>query len=144
MILLLFDLWQGTGLIRYSAYPFPNRKERTLDDFEVKAWDQLNKNPDSIFSATEESHSGTIVRVGIADLMVNEVCIGCHNSHPDTPKSDWKLNDVRGILEVQMNIEEQISNGVPIGFTIILVILALSEILSLLMFLFILGLLVQD
>jgi adenylate cyclase len=24
----------------------------------------------------------------------------CHNSHPDSPKRDWKLGDVRGIQEV--------------------------------------------
>ena len=27
-------------------------------------------------------------------------CINCHNTHPDTPKSDWKKNDVRGVLEI--------------------------------------------
>ena len=27
-------------------------------------------------------------------------CVDCHNSHPDTPKKDWRVNDVRGVLEI--------------------------------------------
>ena len=34
-----------------------------------------------------------------------------HNSHPDTAKSDWKLDDVRGVLEVDMNIDDQLAAG---------------------------------
>lgn len=30
------------------------------------------------------------------DLAVAEACVTCHNEHPDTPKQDWKLNDVMG------------------------------------------------
>ena len=29
-------------------------------------------------------------------------CVSCHNSHPDTPKRDWKIGDLRGVLEVQV------------------------------------------
>jgi class 3 adenylate cyclase len=27
-------------------------------------------------------------------------CVGCHNSHPDSPKHDWEVGDVRGIQEI--------------------------------------------
>ena len=27
-------------------------------------------------------------------------CVGCHNSHPESPKRDWKVGDVRGIQEI--------------------------------------------
>ena len=27
-------------------------------------------------------------------------CVACHNTHPDSPKRDWKVGDVRGIQEV--------------------------------------------
>jgi hypothetical protein len=30
------------------------------------------------------------------DLAVAPACVSCHNEHPDTPKSDWKLGDVMG------------------------------------------------
>ncbi|MBI3604091.1 MAG: hypothetical protein HY205_06540 [Nitrospirae bacterium] len=28
------------------------------------------------------------------------LCVGCHNTHPDSPKTDWKVGDVRGVVEV--------------------------------------------
>ncbi len=27
-------------------------------------------------------------------------CVDCHNTHPDSPKVDWSVGDVRGVLEV--------------------------------------------
>ena len=27
-------------------------------------------------------------------------CVNCHNTHPESPKRDWKVGDVRGIQEV--------------------------------------------
>jgi hypothetical protein len=30
-------------------------------------------------------------------------CVNCHNSHPENPKWDWKVGDVRGIQEITMS-----------------------------------------
>lgn len=30
-------------------------------------------------------------------------CVNCHNSHPESPKTDWKVGDVRGIQEVAIS-----------------------------------------
>jgi len=30
------------------------------------------------------------------DYAVAEGCVTCHNEHPDSPKKDWKLNDIMG------------------------------------------------
>ena len=30
-------------------------------------------------------------------------CVRCHNSHPDSPKHDWKVGDVRGIQELSVS-----------------------------------------
>ena len=29
-------------------------------------------------------------------------CVACHNTHPETPKKDWKVGDLRGVLEISM------------------------------------------
>jgi hypothetical protein len=31
-----------------------------------------------------------------SDVAVGEGCVQCHNNHPQSPKHDWKLNDVMG------------------------------------------------
>ena len=39
------------------------------------------------------------------DLAVAQACIGCHNSHPDSPKRDFKINDVMGALVISIPVK---------------------------------------
>ena len=41
-----------------------------------------------------------------ADLAVAPHCAGCHNAHPDSPKHDFKLNDVIGAIVVSIQLEQ--------------------------------------
>jgi PAS domain S-box-containing protein len=102
---------EDTSLNLYSTFPFPNRRERQLDEFQTEAWDFLVRNPDDIFTRDMAVDGKRVVRVAIADRMVTRDCVSCHNSHPDTPKNDWKLGDVRGVLEVDTVIDSQIARG---------------------------------
>jgi len=117
----------GTTIRLYSAYPFPNREDRVLDAFENEAWQALQQTPKKPFFRTE-LHNGKIsVRVGVADLMVNQTCVSCHNNRLDTPKNDWQLGDVRGVLEIITPIDKQllIANSISNGFMIVLGLLGL-------------------
>ncbi|WP_420412382.1 methyl-accepting chemotaxis protein [Roseibium sp.] len=109
----------STSIALYSAYPFPNRKSRKLDEFQKEAWDYLVKNPDSTFAREEVRNGATVMRVAIADTMSAKGCVGCHNAHPDTPKNDWKLGDVRGILEVDTDIGEALAEAQSVTMSII-------------------------
>ncbi|WP_438463950.1 methyl-accepting chemotaxis protein [Marinomonas sp. PE14-40] len=102
---------QGMTLKLYSQFPFPNRKNRQLDEFGAKAWSQLNSDPGATVSRVENIDGREVVRVALADTMTQQGCVNCHNAHPDTPKTGWKLGDVRGVLEVQIPIDEQIAAG---------------------------------
>lgn len=115
---------EGTTVNLYSAFPFPNRKSRVLDGFQTEAWDYLVKNPKSVY--VKESHNAgkTIVRVAVADTMVAQGCVSCHNSHPDTPRADWKLGDVRGILEINSDISAQVAASTTTGIKIIFALIA--------------------
>lgn len=116
----------GMVLKLYSKYPFPNREDRSLDGFGQDAWQQLNNDPSQTYSRVEEVDGKDVVRVAVADTMVAQGCVDCHNSHPDTPKTGWKLGDVRGVLEVQVPISEQLAAGKQLQYKItLLVILAL-------------------
>jgi len=102
---------EGTTLHLYSAYPFPNRTERALDDFQRDAWEFLQSNPSETFHREEVREGKHVVRVAVADRMVADGCVKCHNAHPDTPKTGWKIGDVRGVLEVSSNIDGPIAAG---------------------------------
>jgi methyl-accepting chemotaxis protein len=110
---------KGTTLKLYSPFPFPNRQARGLDDFGTNAWKALENNPDQPFVESFLRDGETWIRVGIADTMASEVCVGCHNSHPQTPKNDWKLNDLRGVLEVSIPISEQLAHGRTMSYQIV-------------------------
>ncbi len=95
----------------YSAFPFPGRASRQMDDFGQQAWKQLSIDPSKPFYRTEMINGVTHVRVGVADLMVADACVNCHNTRLDTPKNDWKLGDVRGVLEVDVPIADQLAGA---------------------------------
>jgi hypothetical protein len=99
----------GTSLKLYSAYPFPNRAGRRIDAFASDALTVFEKNPEAVFVRSESLEGKSVVRVAVADRMANDACVTCHNTHPDSPKKDWKLNDVRGALEVVVPIDGQLA-----------------------------------
>jgi methyl-accepting chemotaxis protein len=102
-----------------SPYPFPNRKDRKLDAFQSAAWEALTKNPDAGFVRQETRDGKQVVRVAVADRLTADTCVKCHNSHPASPKTDWKLGDVRGVLEVANVIDDQLAAGATLSRTII-------------------------
>ncbi|MCP4431108.1 MAG: DUF3365 domain-containing protein, partial [Gammaproteobacteria bacterium] len=113
---------KGILLNLYSKYPFPNRGDRQLDDFQQRAWEYLTRNPDQTYSEEQIVGDKPILRVAVADKMVSDACVNCHNSRADTPKNDWRLNDVRGVLEVSTDITQQINAGKDANILILLTI----------------------
>ncbi len=100
----LFDNAHRDGRISYeflSDYPFAKRLSRPLDAFEREAIQTFRKDK-SRKTVTRFSGNGlgrTAYRHATPVIM-RQACVTCHNSHPDSPKRDWKVGDVRGIQEV--------------------------------------------
>ncbi len=115
---------EGASVSLYSAFPFPNRASRKLDDFGKQAWEMLSRNPDTVIKRLDIINGEPVMRVAIADRMVSNACVSCHNNHPDTPKADWKLGDVRGVLEVDLSIASALANGKNIEYTLLGVVFA--------------------
>ena len=108
----------GTALKLYSPYPFPNRRERVNDQFGKDAWSYLQANPDGKFFRTETINGKTVVRVAMADRMSSPACVACHNSLASSPRKDWKLGDVRGVLEV--NSSRELDSGARIVMPVLM------------------------
>lgn len=101
--------------VRYefvSDYPFAGRPPHNLDDFQLKALASFRADPNiQSLEATEGGWSPT-VRLA-SPIRMTAACVACHNSHPDSPKKDWKVGDVRGIQSV--SVSQPLSQG-SIGF----------------------------
>ena len=82
-----------------SDFPFKNRAPHQLDGFERSSLESLRNNPDQKILETSTSIFSDSVRL-IAPVIMGAPCVSCHNVHPESPKRDWKVGDVRGIQEV--------------------------------------------
>ena len=92
----------GATAYLYSPYPFRIQKRRLpVDEFNSEAWEFLSANPQEQFYRFEQQHDDPVLLYATADIMRTE-CVSCHNSHPDSPKTDWKTGDVRGLLVVNL------------------------------------------
>ncbi len=112
MIHELSELSESAGLKvkLYSVFPFPQRTTRVLDSFEQQAWQALNLKPNTPYISVQEQDDRQVVRFAMADRLTEQGCVDCHNSHPQTPKTGWKIGDVRGVLEVTVDIDQQIAS----------------------------------
>jgi adenylate cyclase len=116
----------------YSDYPFPLRKAQggARDDFERKALLALRQNPKQPFYRQEKVQGRTSLRYGEAIIM-KASCVACHNTQPDSPKKDWNVGDVRGVLEITQPLDsfiEQTNKGLAGTFVMLggISLLALS------------------
>jgi PAS domain S-box-containing protein len=129
----------GMQIKIYSDYPFPNRINRKLDDFSKSSMQYFRNNKSREPRISQEAQNGVeVMRVAIADEMTTLACVNCHNSYPNTPKNDWKLGDIRGVLEVIIPIQAQINNSNMVTKYINITIIVSSLILLIMIYLIIL------
>ncbi|MEB3289530.1 MAG: histidine kinase dimerization/phosphoacceptor domain -containing protein [Leptolyngbya sp.] len=91
----------------FSRYPFPWRQTTggPRGTFEQEAITYLTQNPEQSFSRVESYQGQISLRYAVADRM-KPTCVECHNTHPDSPKTDWQVGDMRGVLEVNYPLSE--------------------------------------
>lgn len=98
----------GERLELLSPYPFHHGKksEGLMDSFQGEAWEFFTQHPDSDepFYRFEQVDGRESLRFAKADRMQKE-CVECHNRHPDSPKRDWQIGQVGGLLEVVYPID---------------------------------------
>lgn len=99
----------GADVRLYSDYPFPWRiGDNPLDRFETEALEELRRNPDEPYYRFDEIDGVPLLRYAVASRM-KQGCIDCHNTHPDTPKRDWQIGDVRGVLEIIHPLDRKVA-----------------------------------
>jgi PAS domain S-box-containing protein len=100
----LFDNAHTDGRLSYeflSDYPFGKRTSRPLDAFELEALQEFRKEPDiKTFTKLDGNGLGRSTYRLATPILMRQACVSCHNTHPDSPRRDWKVGDVRGIQEV--------------------------------------------
>jgi adenylate cyclase len=85
-----------------SDFPFKNRAPHVLDSFETGALADLRNHVSQQLTDVSASLFSDRVRL-VAPVVMGASCVACHNSHPESPKRDWKVGDVRGIQEITIS-----------------------------------------
>jgi len=105
---------EGKARVRhYSDYPFKNHGRGELDAFQVETLKSLRADPSKPVTRFEEVNGEPVLRYAVARKM-EQGCVNCHNTHADSTKTDWKLGEVRGVLEISRPLaadERRIDKG---------------------------------
>lgn len=73
-------------------------------DFERKGLEAVAKNPDRPFSGFVRIGRERFFQAVYADRAVAHACAECHNRHPNSPRRDYKLNDVMGGIVITIPV----------------------------------------
>ena len=96
----------GMQVRLYSNYPW-RQNGGPKDDFERKAIAVLQQNPGQPFHEFTEVEGRRSVIYATARRM-EESCVKCHNQSDRSPKKDWKIGEVGGVLKIVRSLDRDI------------------------------------
>ncbi len=98
-----------TGVrLRYrliGAWPI-NKQNGPTTEFEQTGLEEVRKHPERPYTGHISSGSDRYFQAVYADRAVSQACIGCHNAHPNSPKRDFKLDDVMGGIVITIPLSQ--------------------------------------
>lgn len=94
---------EGLEVRHYSDSPFSFRADEGLDTFQSQALQMLRARPDEPFIRVKGGDAA-VLQYATARRMESS-CVACHNAHPDSPRRDWSVGDVRGVLEIRQAMQ---------------------------------------
>jgi Protein of unknown function (DUF3365) len=98
---------EGGRGIRYrliSLWPIYQRNAPATE-FERKALEALNQQPNRPFTGVVTSGRKQYFQAIYADRAVSTACVTCHNTHPLSPKRDFRANDVMGGMAITIPLD---------------------------------------
>ncbi|MGN7610818.1 PAS domain S-box protein [Magnetococcales bacterium HHB-1] len=116
-----------------SHHPFPWRGARKLNHFERRAFEAFRNSSINQYSEIFSENSEETLFFA-TPMRMDQKCIDCHNHHPDTPKRDWKVGEIRGLQVITLpassiSSENQLGLAYIVAFIIISFIIIFSVIL---------------
>jgi hypothetical protein len=97
---------QRMGLMYKLLSPWPiNQYNRAVTKFEQQGMGVVVRNPKDTYVGTYTIHDRQFFEAVYPDFAVSKACVSCHNSHPNSPKRDFKLNDVMGGIMLSFPVQ---------------------------------------
>ena len=87
-----------------SLWPI-NKRNVASSEFEKLGLGTVLTHPTKPYTGLVKEGGARYFQAVYPDLAVAQACIGCHNSHPDSPKRDFKINDVMGAIVISIPVK---------------------------------------
>ena len=87
-----------------SLWPI-NKRNGASSEFEKIGLGTILTHPTKPYTAYVKEGGARYFQAVYPDLAVAQACIGCHNAHPDSPKRDFKINDVMGGIVISIPVK---------------------------------------
>lgn len=84
-----------------SLWPI-NKQNAPRTEAEKAGLEAVAKQPDQNHYADETISGVSYLTAVYADRAVSEACVSCHNAHEESPRKDYKLDDVMGAVVVRV------------------------------------------
>jgi hypothetical protein len=81
-------------------------KNRSTTWFEQSGLEVVTANPSKPFTGVDQKDGRRYFTAIYADTAVSPSCVSCHNSHPLSPKKNYKLNDVMGGVVISFPLSD--------------------------------------
>jgi hypothetical protein len=88
-----------------SLWPI-NKQNGPKTEAEQKGLWETSQHPDHPYTEVVLNGRDLYLEAIYADRAVSQACIGCHNAHQDSPRRDFKMNDVMGGLMISIPLEQ--------------------------------------
>lgn len=75
-------------------------------EFERRGLEAINKDSDKPFTGFIQQSGTRYFQAIYADRAVSESCVTCHNSHANSPRRDYKVNDVMGGIIITIPVSD--------------------------------------
>jgi len=104
------EVWlpeKGSG-IRFrliSLWPIYERNA-PASAFEEKGLHSVAKQPNRPYTGVVKSGKSRYFQAIYADKAIAKACVTCHNTHPLSPRRDFKLNEVMGGIVITIPLDK--------------------------------------
>lgn len=90
---------RGVGMrYRLKSLWAINKNNSPISEEEKVGLQEVVKNPKKPFTWLVQKNGRWYFESIYPDIAVADTCVSCHNSHPQSPKTDFKLGDVMGAI----------------------------------------------
>ncbi|MDZ4734408.1 MAG: DUF3365 domain-containing protein [Nitrospirota bacterium] len=87
-----------------SLWPINNRNV-ARSELEKEGLGAILTHPNKPYTGYVQVGTARYFQAVYPDLALTQACIGCHNAHPDSPKRDFKINDVMGAMVISIPVK---------------------------------------